>query len=292
MRGQSPLYIYINLSILINLANYRQHKHEIGAIREPTVLTRRRTSCAQVHAPQYSTTGGNTLAHREKRSNFMNYFINNTILLDKSYSDNAVLSYIALRGVASKDSDKEYVSLNKMLYTLLGERFLDTTERDNRAILSSLNKGIFELDCNGAITILKVISPTEYIIDLSKTNVDTNKQHFITISQEETSKIMSMSQRIDLISKIFRYFVCMLSYLNHSKALGEYQGLVGEVYFKTIYSSIGVSRRSATRYNNLLTDQKLIYIYRSKNLSTANIYSRYKDMDKCIEYGRKKEFIK
>lgn len=222
----------------------------------------------------------------------MDFFLNKDMVLNKTFSDDAILAYIGLRGIMLQDTKVECISLNRIAYTLVDDLFLSLDGKHLRAMINHLDMGLHELDVHEIIKIKKHVDDNEYIIDLYNITLNTGKDFFIKITQEEVKKILGSSYRIDLTTKLMRYFIYMLSYLNHSKALGEYQGLVGEVYFKTIYSSIGVSRRSATRYNNLLTDQKLIYIYRSKNLSAANIYSRYKDMDKCIEYGRKKEFIK
>lgn len=195
----------------------------------------------------------------------------------------ALFTYIALRGVLAYDLSTEYISLNRLAFILLGN-----AEPNYYSTLSvPLNQGLCLLDGLGLISIKATLSSSEYIIDISNLALDTKTQFFIKISQTELTRIICSDQRIDASMQILRYFLCMIGNLNHSKALGKFQGKIGEMSVKNISSDANVSIRSATRYNTLLKNQKLIYIYHSPTKQT-NTYSRYQDMPLCIEYGKNK----
>lgn len=215
----------------------------------------------------------------------MELFLNKEIIFNKLLSDEAVLTYTALRGILAHDLTAEYVSINRLAFILLG----DIGDSYKSTLLFSLASGLNQLDYLGLIRIKTKISQNEYILDISNIILNTEQAYFIKISQTEISQIFKYCQRTDLQFKVLRYYFCIIGYLNHSNSLGKFQGKIGEVPVKTIASTANISSASATRYNTLLSSQNLIYIYHSPKTKQTNTYSRYRDMNLCIEYGKLKE---
>ena len=114
---------------------------------------------------------------------------------------------------------------------------------------------------------------------------------------------MSLDSRLDKFS-VLRYFMCMLSTVNYSATyydvMGkEYYNFVGFMTNDYIGSLCGVtSYTTYDKYNHLLEDSELIYIFRHsvmlrdekgqlKNLS--NHYGRFKDKELIIGYAVNRE---
>lgn len=215
----------------------------------------------------------------------MELFLKKEIVFNKILSDEAVLAYLALRGILTHDFTTEYVSLNRLAFILLG----DIGDSYKPSLLLSLASGIYQLDYFKFITIKTKIGNNDYILDISNIMLNTQVDYFIKVNQEEIRKILLSGQRADQQLKLLRYFLCTIAYLNHSKSLGKFQGKIGEIPIKTIATAANISNRSGIRYNTFLLSQNLIYIYHSPKTKQTNTYSRYRDMNLCIEYGKLKE---
>lgn len=162
---------------------------------------------------------------------------------------------------------------------------------------------------------IKVVSNNrekDYILDLGNLIIDnhsddnkdkTCKTFFVVIGSEEIHKIMNLDSRLDKFS-ILRYFMCMLSTINYNATyydvMGkEYNNFVGFMTNGYIGSLCGVtSYTTYDKYNHLLEDNEMIYIYRHgvlirddkgqlKNL--PNHYGRYKDKELIIGYSVNRE---
>jgi hypothetical protein len=175
--------------------------------------------------------------------------------------------------------------------------------------MERLSDGLNELITKKYITIVANNADKDYILDISnliinnRTDENKDKTFFVVIKSEEIHKIMNLDSRLDKFS-ILRYFMCMLSTINHNATyydvMGkEYYNFVGFMTNDYIGSLCGVaSYTTYDKYNHLLEDSELIYIFRHsvmlrdekgqlKNL--PNHYGRFKDKELIIGYAVNRE---
>lgn len=192
--------------------------------------------------------------------------------------------------VSNKIENIIYVSCEQLCFYLAGQSISE--------YVSHLKKGIEELATQNLITTTKQ-SNTSYLIDIEKIYVNTDKQFFVMIEDWEVRKILLYdsipykSKRIPLL----RYFISMISTLDNTNLASGTKSQSGKVGYMTIdqlADNAHLSKRSAIRYNTILEDLKLIYIYRTndklmidkKLKQIRNIYSRYIDRKFCISLGK------
>lgn len=222
----------------------------------------------------------------QKEREDMELFLKKEIIFDKSFSDEAVSAYVALRGIASYSPENEYITASHLAFVLTG---IPDEGSYKETLIKSLNKGVLDLCQMGVTSVNSFLSFGEYALDISNTSLDTQSTYFIKADLENIRHIFKSAKRTQQQTKLLRYYLCMIGYLKHDNALGKYKGRIGETPLSLLASSVSISTRSAIRYNNLLTSQKIIYIYHSPKFKTTNIYSRYSDLALCIEYGKNKD---
>ena len=92
---------------------------------------------------------------------------------------------------------------------------------------------------------------------------------------------------------MLKYFVAIVSTFNWSKNMRKLQGKIGSMSIEYIALQAGNSQRTCIRYNEILSEMKMIYVYKSndkiregdKLKQIKNCYSRYADKDACEEYA-------
>lgn len=226
----------------------------------------------------------------------MTLFLNKeTVTSDMS--DNALLAYVALRQAMSdsitivdKSTTKMYVSSEQLCYNL--------TDSFAAGYLSMIEKGIAELQDRELITV-EDAGRHGWVFDVEKLYLDTKKQYFVMVEDWEVKKILTCEQ-ITYCNKrvsLMRYFIALISTFDNSSSVEYGAGKIGHMTIDFIAAQAHTSLRTAKRYNDELSDLKLIYIYRTndkllidgKLKQIKNTYSRYKDKDICINFGENSE---
>ncbi len=179
----------------------------------------------------------------------------------------------------------------------------------SRKYMERLSEGLNELIAKKYIEVKVNIGDKDYIFDIGNLIIENNsienkeKVFFAIITSDEIHKIMNLDSRLDKFS-ILRYFMCMISTINHDATYYDvmgnaYNNFVGFMPNDYIGSLCGVtSYTTYDKYNHLLEDNEIIYIYRHdimirnkkgqlKNL--PNHYGRYKDKDLIIGYSVNRE---
>jgi hypothetical protein len=233
----------------------------------------------------------------------MDVFLDSKIISDKKLSSNAVAAYTALRMIQNLNTNKYYVNIKLLAFQLTEDITF------SRKYVERLSDGLNELIIKKYIEIVTNNADKDYILDISNLIIDNNsdgskdKTFFVVIESDEIHKIMNLDSRLDKFS-VLRYFMCMLSTVNYSATyydvMGkEYYNFVGFMTNDYIGSLCGVtSYTTYDKYNHLLEDNGLIYIYRHgvlirdergqlKNL--PNHYGRYRDKDLIIGYSANRE---
>lgn len=233
----------------------------------------------------------------------MDVFLENKIISDKKLSSNAIAAYTALRMIQNLNTNRYYVNIKLLIFQLADDIAF------SRKYMERLSDGLNELIANKYIEVVTNNADKDYILNISSLIIDNNsdgskdKTFFVVIGSDKIHKIMNLDSRLDKFS-VLRYFICMLSTVNYNATyydvMGkEYNNFVGFMTNDYIGSLCGVaSYTTYDKYNHLLEDSRLIYIYRHsvmlrddkgqlKNL--PNHYGRYKDKDLIIGYSVNRE---
>ena len=229
----------------------------------------------------------------------MDVFLDSKIISDKELSSNAVVAYTALRMIQNLNTNKYYVNIKLLAFQLTDDITL------SRKYVERLSDGLNELIVNKYIEVITNKADKDYILDISNLIIDNNsdgskdKTFFVVIDSDEIHKIMNLDSRLDKFS-VLRYFMCMLSTVNYSATYYDVMGkeYINFVRFMTndyIGSLCGVtSYTTYDKYNHLLEENEMIYIYRHSILirdekgqlkNLPNHYGRYKDKELIIGYS-------
>lgn len=225
-------------------------------------------------------------------------FLKKDLVTGFALMQDGVLAYIALRVIMdesiplyNKTSVADCISVNRMAYALIG-----TQEKYEKFFLDSLHRGIYELQLANVIRVLQDLSTktsNEYLLDFSNLYLDTEKEQFVTIFSEEIYKILACEEIVKKKISMLKYFIAIVSTFNWSKSMRKLQGKIGTMSMEYIALQADISSRTCIRYNNILSEMKMIYIYRSNDKERVgdklrqikNCYSRYADKDACEEYA-------
>lgn len=240
----------------------------------------------------------------------MELFLNKDLVTGYTLTPDGVLAYIALRRIMdesitliNKTTTVDCVSVNKMAYTLIGSR-----ECYEKALTDALQRGIYELVGGNSLAIVKDFSSKnsyEYLLDFTNMYLDKEKDNFIIITSDEVYKILVCNEVMKKKISMLKYFVALISTFNWSKSMSclenmpNLQGKIGAMSMEYIATQADNSQRTCIRYNDILVDLKMIYVYKSndkiregdKLKQIKNCYSRYEDKDLCEMYASNYENI-
>lgn len=208
-------------------------------------------------------------------------YIKKSMLRDKDISDSAFLIIAALQPYSNSKND--LLITTEFLCYLIYNREVTKTES------TYISNGLKELIDKNIIVLKQMITKNQYVCDV--TGLFINKgDFFVTVSYDEMRNILSIDSKTDK-PKLFRYFCCIVSCFNYSKNLEErYRGKICGVSIDTITD---LPIRTAIRYNEILEDNKFIFIFRYEDVlrnndrfvKIPNTYSRYEDMELCKDYA-------
>lgn len=225
-------------------------------------------------------------------------FLKKDLVTGYKLTQDGVLTYIALRVIMdgsiplyNKMSVVDCISVNRMAYALIGSQ-----EKYEKVFLDSLQRGIYELQLVNEIRVLQDLSTktsNEYLLDFSNLYLDTERDQFVTIFSEEIYKILACEGVMKKKISMLKYFVAVVGTFNWSKSMRKLQGKIGTMSMEYIALQADISSRTCIRYNEILSEMKMIYIYKSNDKERVgdklkqikNCYSRYADKDACEEYA-------
>ena len=234
-------------------------------------------------------------------------WLNKELVTEQTLTTDGVLAYVALRTIYNMNNTTDYVSVNRLAYSLIGE--MDYP----KALTDSLVRGIAELASGGWISIRKNLSTAknyEYILNMEKLHIDTSKDLFITVDDEEVYNLLTAKGDMAKKIRILKYFIVLIGTFDNSAGMkcvqefGNLQGKIGHMTENFIAIQADVSVKSCQRYNDFLVNNKLIYVYKSDDYTChenilgnneitqiGNCYSRYADRDVCHDFASNYENI-
>lgn len=228
----------------------------------------------------------------------MDVYLNNDIIGDLKFTDNEIAAYVALKSLYISSRDMQVVSYNMLCYELFGNK------KYSRSYFESIKSAFVSLCERGMITIEDELSKTEFVVNMSKLyfNFKEDKIYYTVIRDTEFHAIMSIDNRMDKF-KLLRYFITCLRTI--CKTQGVYvgqdtkQNFVGFMTQEYLCKEMGVVYKSnfklLEQYNDILEQNKLLYIYRHTELkrdkvtgqfkSFANHYGRYEDKEYIVKFA-------
>lgn len=236
-------------------------------------------------------------------------FLNKDLVTGNTLTVDGVLAYVALRTIVdesiplyNKTTSKDCVSVNRLAYSLIGDMDYE------KVLVDSLVRGLTEMASAEYITISKDLSTKasyEYVLDLSNLYLDTEKDNYITVFPNEVYKILTCKEVMKKKIAMLKYFLALISTFDWSsnmkaKAdLPNLQGKIGHMSQQFIADQADNSTRTCQRYNDILEEMKMIFVYKSndkvrvndKLKQIKNCYSRYADKDMCEAYASNYENI-
>lgn len=219
-------------------------------------------------------------------------FLRNDLITGNTLTQDGVLAYIALRILVdesiplyNRTSSIDCVSVNRLAYSLIGEMDYE------KALTDAFVRGIAELAGGEWISIRKDLSTNksyEYVLDLEKIWLDTDNDKFTVVYPNDVYKIMTCNEKMDKKIRMLKYYVALISTFDW--ALDAKIGHMSQEY---IAEQADNSTRTCQRYNDILVEMKMIYVYKSndkvrdgdKLKQIKNCYSRYEDKGICEQYA-------
>lgn len=219
-------------------------------------------------------------------------FLNKDLVTGITLTSDGVLAYVALRMIIdesiplyNKTKSAECVSVNRLAYSLIGEMAYE------KALIDSLQRGIYELASGEWISIRKDLSANkhyEYILDLSALWLDTEKDKFVIVSPGEVHNLMTCKEVMKKKISMLKYYIALISTFDWSL-----DSKIGHMSQQYIAEQADSSIRTCQRYNEVLEEMKMIFVYKSndkvrvedKLKQIKNCYSRYEDKSACEMYA-------
>lgn len=214
-------------------------------------------------------------------------YIKKKYLEDESISDSAFTIMAALQPYSNNKND--------ILLTAEYLSYLIFKREATRKELYIIKAGFEELIESKIIKVNYDLGKSQYICDITNLYLGKNTEYFVTIEYEELYKIMNIETKSDKF-KMFRYFTSIVGCFNLSTNIDEkYRGKVCGYSIDVINELI--PKRTAIRYNEILEENKLIYIHRSDDIlfdsdsneikRIINTYGRYENKDLIEEFALK-----
>ena len=219
-------------------------------------------------------------------------FLNKDLVTGNTLTVDGVVAYVALRTIIdesiplyNKSTSVDCVSVNRLAYSLIGDMDYE------KALTDALIRGIAELSGGKYITIRKDLSTKasyEYVLDLSNIYLDTEKDKFVTVTPNEVYKIMTCKEVMKKKISMLKYYIALISTFDWSL-----DSKIGHMSQQFIAEQADNSTRTCQRYNEILEEMKMIFVYKSndkvrindKLKQIKNCYSRYEDKSACEMYA-------
>ena len=219
-------------------------------------------------------------------------FLNKDLVTGNTLTVDGVVAYVALRTIIdesiplySKNKSTDCLSVNKLAYSLIGDMDYE------KALTDALIRGVAELASGEWISIRKDLSTKasyEYVLDITNLYLDTEKDKFVTVTPNEVYRIMTCKEVMKKKISMLKYYIALISTFDWSL-----ECKIGHMSQQYIAEQADNSTRTCQRYNEILEEMKMIYVYKSndkvrvddKLRQIKNCYSRYEDKSMCKAYA-------
>lgn len=232
--------------------------------------------------------------------------IKDKIIKDKSIKSNEFMVYLGLVMLLRKNETLYYTNIKLIAY-LLTRKYPSEGNLD-RNILSGIrgliSKGVLS-DINYDNNKAKQDTKEEWILNLNnlmqdnqkkdKEDVKACREFYTFVEETEVYEILNLSDKYYTRSiNLLRFYIYVLSTIFKS---GKHKG-VGFTSLTNMIEDTGLSSKTISSYLTLLVDNKLLYIYKSKDfikfdtgefIEISHTYGRFKDKNLVVEIGKTHE---
>ena len=199
-------------------------------------------------------------------------YLDKELILGDTLSVNAKLVYIALRAYKNR---KDFVVYDYLKY------ILTNSINPNKSISTKITQGLSELaEKNYIVTLNSAKIGSELLFDNLYFETDPNSKyfkHYVVITLAELHTIMNLKSQSP--ENILLYFCGVISTISNSS-----KSEIGDKSIFYLAKLVNVSKSTAIRYNQILSDNNLLHIEKSNQAkvdekgriisSLPNIYSR------------------
>lgn len=200
----------------------------------------------------------------------MNIRIEKSIIKNKNITHEGFMVYVGFICMSRNKIDTLYSTISCM------ELLLKDSFSEDRYFRDKIKKGLCNLKDNGVILFkckndIKDIKPNDHFVvkitEVCCDSVEVGIDGIINITSQN-------AKRID-VDKILKYYICFIMSIDTTSCVGRWS--------VDVLSGIsGVSDNTIlTRYNKILEELELIYIYK---YNCGNFYGLYKDKDIIDKY--------
>lgn len=225
-------------------------------------------------------------------------FLEKKMVLNKELTDEGMLAYVAIMSYTNKCRRP----IELLLYDGLGYEVSEIV--NNKNIIDAIKVGIKNLV---DLDLIKVLSRNDrgLLTDVSSLYFSISKKdelfsYYLEIYREEVLKIINGGMKFKI--KVLRYFICVMSTINHSSSFGDMNNRcnnVGNTTIQNLAEISQMSQESVMVYNKWLEENGLLFIQRSDKrlINTSgviikqfvNVYGRPSDQSTIINFQSKVE---
>lgn len=230
----------------------------------------------------------------------MKLFLSKKWVTTNDLTVNGVLAYVALRKIMdnnillkTKEDMTMCITVNNLAFSLIGN------EEYEKQFIDALRNGLEELATLGAIKVVRDLSIKQHyeaIIDLENLYLDTSKEEFIVVFDDELKKILLLDEAVKRKVSMVRYFIVLVGTMDWSMHVPkECRGKVNHMPQSYLIELSNISEKTCQRYNDILSDNHIIYMYKTNDKikytsnnslkQINNCYSRYSDRKLCLKYA-------
>ena len=196
-----------------------------------------------------------------------------------------ILTYLALRKIMSSNLNEYYVSLGLLSYALLGKQVA------NQLITNSFITGLNKLIETKYVTHIDIDQKrrlNEYIVDLSKFQIQTANEYYSAVCSEYIKKILELDYK-EKMALLHFYCYLVTTIMKSGDKVGA-----GFTPYEIMAKEIGLCRQTISKYMDKLEEENIIYIYRSSDAiymngiyrEIPNVYGDINDTERIINIGK------
>lgn len=210
------------------------------------------------------------------------FTINYTLITKKNLSADAVTAYVGINMCRAKLGTRYLISIGELYYSLFG---VDSFSRKKCA---KLEDGIKELKDKGILVDVEELNFKVLFAEINESVVG-SKGFWINVNSYDVINILHIGYQRN--RELLRYFLLFLALRDNSGELKKkYKTKFVMCNLATIASKTGVNADTVTKYNNILEQNEIIYIFRRAipnefdPYKKGNVYCLYKDKEITKEY--------
>ena len=210
------------------------------------------------------------------------FTINYTLITKKNLSADAVTAYVGINMCRSKLGTRYLISIGELYYSLFG------VDSFSRKKCSKLEDGIKELKDKGILLDVEELNFKVLFAEINE-SVSGTKGFWININSFDVIRILQTGYQRN--RELLRYFILFLGLRDNSGELKKkYKTKFIMCNLTTIASKTNVNADTAAKYNDILEENEIIYIFRRAipnefdPYKKGNVYCLYKDKEVTKEY--------